>query len=77
MKGLVISATCVICLGLTACAGTAGSNGITHAVPGLRSDQEVDYGKVAAVNQWAERKGATVIWINYPVLPARVRRGDG
>jgi len=32
-------------------------------------DSNVDMGKVVAVNQWAETKGAKVVWINYPQKP--------
>ncbi|MFI4970474.1 MAG: hypothetical protein ACHP7D_09730 [Lysobacterales bacterium] len=77
MKVLAISATCVICLGLAACAGSAGSNGITRSGLGPLSEQNIDYGKVVAVNQWALRRGATVVWVNYPARPAHPRGGDG
>ena len=74
MKPLVVGAAVVVCLGLSACAGSMGRNGISRSEP-LRF--EIDAGKVAAVNQWAERKGATVIWINYPVLPVGGRSRGG
>jgi len=30
---------------------------------------DVDMGKVIAVNQWAETKGARIMWINLPQKP--------
>ena len=46
------------------------------ATPGTRynpetwySPSDVDIAKVAAVNQWAEQKGAKIMWINYPPKP--------
>ena len=35
----------------------------------------VDIGKIAAVNQWAEQRGARVMWVNYPQKP-RDSAGD-
>jgi hypothetical protein len=29
-------------------------------------NSDVDWGAVVAVNQWAERRGATLRWIHYP-----------
>ena len=34
---------------------------------------DVDIGKIAAVNQWAQTHGATVMWINYPPKPKDVQ----
>ena len=50
-------------LSLGACAGisTTPSNSKT-ATPGVDTDTI----KVATVNQWAQDKGATVVWIHYP-----------
>jgi hypothetical protein len=44
--------------------GCASMGGAEH--PGSRFGSDVDVSKVIAVNQWAETKGATVVWINYP-----------
>ena len=33
---------------------------------------DVDIGKIAAVNQWAQTHGATVMWINYPPKPKSI-----
>ena len=40
-------------------------------------DDNIDYGKVIAVNQWAERKGALVVWVNYPTRPVRNKPTGG
>ena len=40
-------------------------------------DGDIDYGKVIAVNQWALRRHATVMWVNYPTRPERLARNDG
>ena len=57
---------------LTACA-----TGSMHSqTPQDFSDKyyaDYDATKVTVVNQWAENKGARVIWINYPPK----KRGDG
>ena len=63
MKYLAIGASVALCFALSACAGGMGQNGISRS--GAAGDG-VDAGKVAAVNQWAQQKGATVIWMNYP-----------
>lgn len=31
------------------------------------SEADVDIGKIATVNEWAEQRGAKVMWIHYPV----------
>ncbi len=72
MRTLAISLLVATCFGLSACAGLVGPNGSTRPV---HLGGEIDYGKVIAVNQWAERRGATVLWINYPVV--RDRKNDG
>jgi hypothetical protein len=68
-KFVLAGATSLI---LTACA-----SGPTHSQsPQEYSDKyyaDYDAGKVTVVNQWAENKGARVIWINYPPR----KRGDG
>lgn len=73
MKFLVMGASVALCFGLSACAGGMGKNGIARSGP-MASD--VDGGKVATVNQWAQEKGATVIWMNYPSRLSR-SRADG
>ena len=50
-------------LALGACAG-AGSP--RPAMQFNTDNDDYDADKVAAVNQWAETKGAKVIWINFP-----------
>lgn len=74
MKTLTASAAIAICLGLTACAGGTGPNGLSRSEP---VDRDVDYVKVAAVTQWAQQRGATVVWLNYPVVPARAKPDQG
>jgi ABC-type glycerol-3-phosphate transport system substrate-binding protein len=74
MKSLALSAALVICLGLSACAGTAGGSGFVRSGS---MDSNLDYGKVITVNQWAETRGATVVWINYPTLPTKAHDKDG
>ena len=61
MRSLAIGMAMLLCLGLSACAGTAG-NARNNA-----AGNNIDYGKVLAVNQWAVRRHATVVWIQYPV----------
>lgn len=74
MKSLAISVAIALCFGLSACAGGMGQNGISRSEP---AGHEVDMGKVAAVNQWAQTKGATVIWLNYPLRASRGRTAGG
>ena len=64
MKSLaIVSTAIVVCLGLSACAGT--SQRIVRGPDGAMVS-DVDAGKIAAVNQWAWQRGATVVWVNYP-----------
>jgi len=49
--------------------GCASMGGAQHANNGFDSGSDIDMGKVVAVNQWAETKGARVMWINYPQKP--------
>jgi hypothetical protein len=63
MRTLAMGAAIVLCLAVSACAGTSGSNGIAHE---SKMDADVDVGKVVAVNEWAVNRHATVVWINYP-----------
>lgn len=74
MKALAAGAAIAICLGLSACAGSAGSNGVSRSEPFGR---DVDYVKIDAVTQWAHQRGATVVWLNYPVRQPRARPDQG
>ena len=58
MKALAAGAAIAICLGLSACAGSAGPNGVSRSEPFGR---DVDYVKIDAVTQWAHQRGATVV----------------
>jgi hypothetical protein len=51
----------LLCLGVSACAGTAGNTRNNAA------GNDIDYGTVLAVNQWAARRHATVVWIQTTV----------
>jgi hypothetical protein len=62
MRMLAMGVAIVLCLAVSACAGTGGSNGAGIT----KSDSEIDVGKVIAVNEWALRRHATVMWVNYP-----------
>jgi len=42
-------------------------------VRGSTMDNDIDVGKVLAVNEWAERRRATVVWINYPKKSAHMK----
>jgi hypothetical protein len=53
----------VLSLAVSACAGTGGSNGLTR---GSAMDDDIDVGKVVTVNDWAVRRHASVVWVNYP-----------
>jgi hypothetical protein len=70
MRTLATSAAIVLCLAVSGCAGTAGPNGFARD---SSMDNDIDYGKVIAVNEWAERRRATVMWINYPKKSAHPR----
>jgi len=74
MKSLAISAAIVICLGLSACAGTPQR---FERGPDGAMVSDVDAGKVAAVNQWAWQRGATVVWVNYPRARPAAKNNDG
>jgi hypothetical protein len=63
---LIVAATAVLLM-LGACAS-----------PASRSDTAmtaVDAGKVVAVDQWAKRKHATVMWVHYPQTAATASSG--
>lgn len=74
MKMFAIGAGLVLCLGLTACAGTASNSRLAHH---QSMYDDVDYSKIITVNQWALKRGATVVWINYPTTSARTKPTDG
>jgi hypothetical protein len=62
MRTLAIGTTVVLCLAVSACAGTGGGYGAGIT----KSDSQIDVGKVITVNEWAVRRHATVVWVNYP-----------
>ncbi|HJT99384.1 MAG TPA: hypothetical protein VJ696_13790 [Rhodanobacteraceae bacterium] len=74
MRTLAKATVIALCLAVSACAGTGGGNGIAR---GSRMDNDIDVGKVVAINEWAERRRATVVWINYPKKPPSLKNGDG
>ena len=61
MKRSILLALTGLCLVMGGCASMGPATRPNH---GFSSD--VDVGKVIAVNQWAETKGATIVWVNYP-----------
>jgi hypothetical protein len=63
MKKLIGVAALALCL--CGCA----TEGKRYNPEAWYSPSDVDIGKIAAVNQWAEVHGATVMWINYPPKP--------
>ena len=65
-------ATLLICASLGACASAGGQRTVAAANP----NDDYDAGKVATVTQWAQERGATVVWIHYPTKP-RSGGGDG
>jgi hypothetical protein len=73
MKTPTAAAATVLFLALSGCATTPGPNGFTRS----RMDQDIDLGKVIAVNEWAVRRHASVVWVNYPKKPARLRNDEG
>lgn len=72
MKSLAAGLAILTCLGLSACAGTSGPNGISRY---SNIGGEVDVGKVVTVNEWAQQRGAKVMWVNYPTLANRNTEG--
>jgi len=74
MRTLAMGAAILLCLALSACAGTAGSNGIARE---SSMDEDVDVGKVVAVNEWALNRHATVMWVNYPKKSAHPKDTSG
>ena len=61
MKRSILLALASMSLGLGGCASMGAASRANH---GFNAD--VDVAKVTAVNQWAEIKGARVMWVNYP-----------
>ncbi len=74
MRTLAIGAAIVLCLAVSACAGTSGSNGMARE---SKMDSDIDVGKVVAVNEWAVNRHATVVWINYPTKPVHLKDDSG
>ena len=74
MRMLAMGAALVLSLAVSACAGTSGSNGIAR---GSSMDNDVDVGKVVAVNEWAVNRHATVVWVNYPKKSVRAKDTSG
>ena len=72
MKTLAVPAAVVMCLAVSACAGTGGANGLAKE---SRMDNDLDVGKVVTVNQWAVHRHATVVWINYPKAQRKENEG--
>jgi starvation-inducible outer membrane lipoprotein len=56
-KRLLLCVT--LCASLAACAS---------APPPRVAGSKIDVQKVATVNQWAETKGARVLWVRYPTV---------
>lgn len=75
MKMLAIGAALMGCLALSACAGTANKASLVRSEHSMYDN--VDYGKIVTVNQWALKRGATVVWINYPTVNAHGKPSDG
>jgi hypothetical protein len=56
-----------MCVGLVACAGSAGTRPEWSSDSKTSLDSnEIDTNKVATVNRWAMDHGASLIWLNYP-----------
>jgi hypothetical protein len=68
MKSLAAGLAILGALMLSACAGTSGANGVVRE---SNIGAAVDVGKVVTVNQWAQQRGARVVWINYPTIADR------
>ena len=58
MTAVRLSLAIIVAASLTACAGTP------RKLPG----NEIDTQKVVTVNQWAEKRGAKLIWVHYPTV---------
>ncbi|MCE5232641.1 MAG: hypothetical protein ABFC67_01265 [Mizugakiibacter sp.] len=65
MRAALYVATLVALSALAGCAGeTTKPQNLSGMYPG-----DVDWEKVASVNQWATTKGATIVWVNVPRKP--------
>ena len=73
MRTLAFAAAIVGCLAMSGCAGT--NDGLVRG--DSRMDNDVDAGKVLTVNEWAVRRHATVVWVNYPKKSAHPKDTDG
>lgn len=51
-----------VIVGLSGCASAGAPRHWSQADP----NDDFDAGKVAAVTQWAQTRGATVVWLHYP-----------
>lgn len=62
-----------LALALGACAGVRTGPSLSKtATPGADTDTV----KVASVNQWAQDRHATVVWLHYPTLSKEAARPD-
>ena len=59
MTAISLSLAIIIATSLAACAGTP---------PRKLPSNEIDTQKVVTVNQWAEKRGAKLIWVHYPTV---------
>ena len=68
MKRVVICGSVLIAgLALGGCATTGGGTPRTAADAVKASgENDIDYGKVVAVNRWAQMRGYGVEWVNMP-----------
>ena len=64
-----------IAVGALVLAGCATER-VAYHPDGWYNDPNVDVVKVTTVNQWAEQKGARVMWINYPQKPKPGTNGE-
>jgi hypothetical protein len=72
MRTLALAVAIVGCLAISGCAGT---NDLARG--DSRMDNDIDAGKVLSVNEWAVRRHATVMWVNYPKKSAHLKESDG
>jgi hypothetical protein len=74
MRTLALAAAIVGCLAMSACAGT-GNSGLVRG--DSRMDNDIDANKVLTINEWAMRRHASVMWVNYPKKSAHQKETDG
>jgi hypothetical protein len=72
MRTLGLAAAIAGCLAMSGCAGT---NDLARG--DSRMDNDLDATKVLSVNEWAEHRHATVMWVNYPKKSAHPKESDG